>query len=118
MSAATRPKTGKGRGAARRSAAKRQPNPAVRRALRRGGVSQEHTSELVLGRVNYLLMGLGMAAIVLGFILLALKDITVSPLLLVLGYCILIPAGLLLRGEPWRRISAGTPGGGEESGGE
>lgn len=118
MSAATRPKTGKGRGAARRSAAKRQPNPAVRRALRGGGSSHEHPSQLVLGPVNYLLMGLGMAAIVLGFVLLAIEDITVSPILLVLGYCILIPAGLLLRGEPWRRSSAETTGAGEDTGGE
>ena len=118
MSAATRPKSGKGRGAARRAAALREPYPAIRRALRRGGIHQDHPSELVLGPVNYLLMGLGIAAIVLGFILLALEDITVSPLLLVLGYCILIPAGLLLRGEPWRRSTAGPTGAGEESAGE
>jgi hypothetical protein len=115
VSAATRAKTGKGRGATRRAAAKRQPNPAVRRALRRGGIHQDHPSELVLGPGNYLLMGLGLVAIVLGFILLALKDITVSPILLVLGYCILIPAGLLQRGGLWRRVSSKT---GEDSGGE
>ena len=119
MSAATRPKTGKGRGAARRAAVKRQPNPAIRRALRRGGgSSQDHPSELVLGPANYLLIGLGVVAIVLGFILLALEDITVSPILLVLGYCILIPAGLLLRGEPWRQGTVEAAGAREESGGE
>jgi hypothetical protein len=63
-------------------------------------------------------MGLGLVAIVLGFILLALENINVSPILLVLGYCILIPAGLLLRGEPWRQSTIGAAGAGEDSGGE
>jgi hypothetical protein len=112
VSAATRSKSSKGRGAARRAAARRQPNPVLRRALRPD--LPHYDSRLVLGPANYLLMAIGVAAIVLGFILLALKDITVAPVLLVLGYCILIPAGLLLRGTPWRRgrgQSGGNPGG-------
>lgn len=117
MSAATRSKTAKGRGAARRAATRRQPNPAIRRALRREG-SPKHASQLVLGRANYLLMGAGVVAIVLGFVLLADGEISFAPLLLVLGYCILIPAGLLLRGEPWRRQSDGPTRSGEESEGE
>jgi hypothetical protein len=97
----------------RRSGAKRQPSPAVRRALRLGPT--DWGSHVVLGPVNYLLMALGLVAIVLGFILLAMEDISVSPVLLVLGYCILIPAGLLLRGLPWKRTPSET---GEGSGGE
>jgi hypothetical protein len=37
----------------------------------------------------------GMAAIVAGYALLAFAEISVSPVLLVLGYCVLIPLSFL-----------------------
>ncbi len=37
----------------------------------------------------------GMAAIVLGYVLLAFAEISLSPVLLVVGYCILIPLSFL-----------------------
>jgi len=37
----------------------------------------------------------GMVSIVAGFILLAGADISISPVLLVLGYCVLIPLSFL-----------------------
>lgn len=37
----------------------------------------------------------GMAAIVIGYVALALADITLAPILLVLGYCILVPLAFL-----------------------
>ena len=37
----------------------------------------------------------GLAAIILGFILLASNDITLAPILLVLGYCVLVPLSFL-----------------------
>lgn len=37
----------------------------------------------------------GMVSIIAGYFLLAAADITVSPILLVLGYCILIPLSFL-----------------------
>jgi uncharacterized membrane protein HdeD (DUF308 family) len=37
----------------------------------------------------------GMVSIVLGYVLLALSDISISPILLVLGYCVLIPLSFL-----------------------
>jgi len=48
---------------------------------------------LVLKRYAWL-MG-GFAAIVAGYLLLGSGDITLAPLLLVLGYCLLIPIFLL-----------------------
>ena len=36
-----------------------------------------------------------MVAIVVGYILLAVNDITIAPVLLVLGYCILVPLAFL-----------------------
>ena len=37
----------------------------------------------------------GLAAITAGYIFLAASDITIAPLLLVLGYCVLIPLSFL-----------------------
>ena len=37
----------------------------------------------------------GLAAIVLGYVLLAAADITFAPILLVLGYCVLVPISFL-----------------------
>ena len=46
-------------------------------------------------RFRWKLFGLGMAAIVLGYVLLAINNITVAPVLLVLGYCVLVPLAFL-----------------------
>jgi hypothetical protein len=48
------------------------------------------------GRRNYILLAVGVFLIIAGFLFLALGDITISPILLVLGYCVLIPLGILL----------------------
>ena len=37
----------------------------------------------------------GMVSIVAGYVLLATNDITIAPLLLVLGYCVLVPLSFL-----------------------
>ena len=37
----------------------------------------------------------GMASIVAGYVLLAFAEISISPVLLVLGYCVLIPLSFL-----------------------
>lgn len=37
----------------------------------------------------------GLASIVVGYILLATADITFAPILLVLGYCVLVPLAFL-----------------------
>lgn len=41
------------------------------------------------------LFAAGMVAIVVGYVLLAVNDITIAPVLLVLGYCILVPLAFL-----------------------
>jgi hypothetical protein len=45
---------------------------------------------------NYLILGAGVFLIILGFVFLAGGDITISPILLVLGYCVIIPLGIPL----------------------
>jgi hypothetical protein len=46
-------------------------------------------------KFRWKLFGAGLAAIVVGYILLSINDITVAPILLVLGYCVLVPLAFL-----------------------
>ena len=75
---------------------------AVRRALR--GESVSHEPLLSFTRTNYLLMAGGALLAILGFVLLRGGDISLAPVLLVAGYCALIPLGIVWRdrvpGEP------------------
>lgn len=53
----------------------------------------------IWGPVNSLLLGLGVAVLAAGYVALANESLTLAPLLLVLGYCGLVPASLLWRGK-------------------
>lgn len=72
-----------------RKTGKAMPKPAARK--------QPARPMLTLQKKNYAIMGLGLATIVAGFISLSAGSITLAPLLLVVGYCVLIPLGLLLK---------------------
>lgn len=48
-----------------------------------------------MGVVNALLLGLAALVIVIGYVLLDHGSVTAAPVLLALGYAVLIPAGLL-----------------------
>ena len=48
-----------------------------------------------LHRKNWILLGAGIMCIVLGFIALSMRDITLAPILLLAGYLVLIPWGLV-----------------------
>ena len=52
------------------------------------------------GPSNNLLLGVGLAALVIGYIALAKGSMTFAPILLVAGYCVFIPASLLIRRRP------------------
>jgi len=52
---------------------------------------------IALGRKNYAVMGVGIVTIIAGFITLSTGSITLAPILLVLGYCVLIPVSLLIK---------------------
>jgi hypothetical protein len=45
---------------------------------------------------NLALLGAGLVAIILGYVLLGRAEHTLAPLLLVLGYAVLIPLGIIL----------------------
>jgi drug/metabolite transporter (DMT)-like permease len=51
------------------------------------------------GPLNSLLLALGAAVIAAGYVALSKGSITLAPVLLVSGYCALIPASLLIRGR-------------------
>ena len=51
------------------------------------------------GPANNLFLGLGLAALTAGYIALSRGSKTLAPILLVVGYCGLIPASLLVRGR-------------------
>ena len=51
------------------------------------------------GALNSLLLGLGVLVLAGGYLALSRGSTTLAPVLLVAGYCGLIPASLLLRGR-------------------
>jgi hypothetical protein len=51
------------------------------------------------GRLNTVLLGLGVTALIVGYLALSRGSTTLAPVLLVAGYCGLIPASLLVRGR-------------------
>lgn len=56
------------------------------------------------GVLNTALLGLGVAILAFGYMSLSKGSLTLAPVLLVTGYCVLIPASLLVRGS---RLSEG-----------
>jgi len=53
-------------------------------------------ARLRFGPRNYAGLAVGALCLLLGYVLLARGSTTVAPILLVLGYCVLIPLGLAL----------------------
>jgi hypothetical protein len=53
------------------------------------------TPTLSFSRVNGILLGSAAASIGLGYLLLARGSMTLAPVLLVLGYCVLLPIGII-----------------------
>ena len=51
------------------------------------------------GPRNYLVFGAAMVTIILGYIALGKGSITLAPILLVIGYCVLVPVALIIKGK-------------------
>ena len=51
------------------------------------------------GLANSVLLALGVGVLAVGYVALSRGSITLSPVLLVFGYCVLIPGSLLFRGR-------------------
>jgi hypothetical protein len=71
-----------------------RPAPAPSRAPQSSPADSE--GALRFSRRNLMLLGAGLASIILGYVLLGNADTTLAPLLLVLGYAVLIPLGIIL----------------------
>lgn len=63
-------------------------------------INKEKKRELPFKKINYLIFLVGFICIAVGFLFLAKGDITISPILLVLGYCVLIPVAILYKQKP------------------
>jgi uncharacterized membrane protein HdeD (DUF308 family) len=56
-----------------------------------------------LERENFIIMGIGLLTIVLGYVALSgnqvegFSQLTLAPILLVIGYCIIVPFGIMYR---------------------
>jgi hypothetical protein len=62
---------------------------------RRGGAGRVGT-RIRWERRNVTLLGAGLGAVLVGYILLSRGDITAAPILLVAGYCVLVPLAFIL----------------------
>ena len=74
---------------AQRKKQKRPLKPAEPKRERREG-------SLAMGSRNVLMLFVGVIIIVLGYFLLGRGSITAAPLLLVLGYCVVVPLSIIL----------------------
>ena len=61
---------------------------------------------LPFGPKNYILMGAALVSIIIGYITLGAGSITIAPILLVLGYCILFPLGIIWRDSEEGEVEA------------
>jgi hypothetical protein len=63
-------------------------------------------------RINYMIMLVGVVVIIIGYIIMSMGDatsplaVTISPIILFIGYCIIIPVGILYRKKDKKNESA------------
>lgn len=72
----------------------------VRRKGRKGAPARAEAAsgvDLPFGPKNYILFGLAAAVILAGYIFLSRGSITLAPILLLTGYLVLIPWGILAK---------------------
>jgi hypothetical protein len=61
-------------------------------------VKAREKSVLPFTRKNYFLFAIGLLVIVIGYVTLGYGSITLAPILLVLGYCVIIPLAIIIGG--------------------
>jgi hypothetical protein len=70
---------------------KAKPKPKIER--------RREKSVLPFGKKNYILFAIGIFVIIIGYVTLGYGSITLAPILLVLGYCVIIPIAIIINGE-------------------
>lgn len=69
----------------------------------KGGRKQKKEEIFPLEKANFVILGIGVLTIIIGYIALSgntvesFRQLTVAPILLVLGYCVIIPIGIMYR---------------------
>ncbi|UCG30207.1 MAG: hypothetical protein JSV53_12045 [candidate division WOR-3 bacterium] len=58
---------------------------------------EEALATVKFSRKNTIFFGIGLVLVVIGFILLAAGDIVLAPILLIVGYLVFFPLGILLK---------------------
>ncbi len=76
---------------------RKQPKHRQKQAQQSTPKAEKARIQIALGRKNYIIMGVGLATIVAGFITLANGSMTLAPFLLVMGYCVVIPVSLIVK---------------------
>lgn len=80
----------------------------------KAGKKGRQPEALPLERENFYILGLGILVIIIGYIAMlgntveSFRQLTISPILLVLGYCVIIPFGIMYR-KKVKSPSAGAP---------
>ncbi|MBI3872363.1 MAG: hypothetical protein HY304_04725 [candidate division Zixibacteria bacterium] len=59
--------------------------------------SKKKADVLPFTRTNYYIFLAGLVAIILGYVTLGQGSITLAPILLVLGYCVIVPVAILYK---------------------
>lgn len=59
--------------------------------------SVDNEAKWPYGKKNYIFFAIALAVIIIGFITLGQGSITLAPILLVLGYCVLLPIALMIK---------------------
>jgi len=72
--------------------AQKKPKPEPKKAVK-------EKYQLPFSKKNYILFAVGIAVIVIGYIALGMGSITLAPIFLVLGYCVIIPIAIIINGE-------------------
>lgn len=70
----------------------------VNTRLSEGG-NMKKKNKLYWEKTNWIIFALGIISIILGYIFLARGSLTLSPILLVLGYAVIIPISLVYKGK-------------------
>ena len=77
------------------------PTPAELRRQRPRGTGQRPAEppgvEIPFGKKNYMIFGAAALVILAGYFFLSKGSITIAPILLLLGYLVLIPIGILAK---------------------
>lgn len=60
----------------------------------------KNNDRLQLGPVNFIILGVAAVLLILGYVIMSANETTISPLLLILAYVVLIPFGLLYKSKP------------------